>query len=50
VNKGKRVMCSMNGLRDAVENLHPEVLLTMGAGDIDKMTEILKLNLEKSIA
>jgi UDP-N-acetylmuramate--alanine ligase len=50
MNKGKRIMCSMNGLRDAVESLHPEVLLTMGAGDIDKMTEILKLNLEKSIA
>ena len=49
VNKGKRIMCNMSGLEDAVETIHPEVLLTMGAGDIDKMTEILKLNLEKSI-
>jgi UDP-N-acetylmuramate--alanine ligase len=41
-NKGERILCSKEQIFENVENLKPEVILTMGAGDIDQIVEPLK--------
>ena len=46
-NKGKRIMCKKNELTGEVLRLEPEVLLSMGAGDIDQMVEPLTIILEE---
>ena len=48
-NKGQRIMCKMDELTHIVENIVPEVLLCMGAGDIDKAVAPLHKSLEKMI-
>jgi len=37
-----KIICQKNDLVDAVSNRHPEVLLTLGAGDIDMLVQPLK--------
>ena len=41
-NSGKRIHCGKEQLLQMVEKMKPEVLLTMGAGDIDRLVEPLK--------
>jgi len=41
-NKGVKVKCSKDQVFKIVEELKPEVLLTMGAGDIDQIVDPLK--------
>jgi UDP-N-acetylmuramate--alanine ligase len=44
-NNGYRSLCDMSKLMDEVEKINPEVLITMGAGDIDKMVNPIKQKL-----
>ncbi len=41
-NRGRRILCKMNELTGIVKDLKPEVLLNMGAGDIDLAVEPLR--------
>lgn len=41
-NPGEKIHCSKARLLQVIDELNPEVLLTMGAGDIDQLTEPLK--------
>jgi len=45
-NMGERRLSSKDELINTIDSLHPEVLLTMGAGDIDKLVKPLKSHLE----
>lgn len=46
-NKGERILCSKDQIIRVVDELSPQVLLTMGAGDIDQLTGILKQKMEE---
>jgi UDP-N-acetylmuramate--alanine ligase len=46
-NQGKRILCSKEELAGIVRNLQFEVLLTMGAGDIDMLVEEIKETIEE---
>ena len=48
-NKGRRIRCKMDELIRIIEDLAPEVLLCMGAGDIDKTVDPLRKSLENVI-
>ena len=48
-NKGQRILCKFNELVEIVKDLKPEVLLNMGAGDIDLAVEPLRKSFEKGI-
>jgi hypothetical protein len=39
-------LCSKELLAERISALHPEVLLTLGAGDIDALVQPLKTRLE----
>jgi UDP-N-acetylmuramate--alanine ligase len=41
-NKGEKILCSRSQIYSVIEELNPEVLLTMGAGDIDQLVDPLK--------
>ena len=41
-NKGRKIECKKEQLFKVIEELKPEILLSMGAGDIDLMVEPLK--------
>ncbi len=41
-NKGEKILCSKAQLMQVVGEMNPKVLLTMGAGDIDQLTDSLK--------
>ena len=42
VSVEKKEICSKNDLLDCLKNNKPEILLTMGAGDIDKLVPVIK--------
>jgi len=46
-NKGRRILCKLDELPGIIENIEPDVLLNMGAGDIDLAIEPLRKILEK---
>ena len=41
-NMGRKIECKKEQLFNIIEELNPEILLSMGAGDIDQMVEPLK--------
>jgi len=43
-----KTMCTKENLLALLENKHPEVLVTFGAGDIDKMVPLIKNQLKKN--
>ena len=43
----EKYLCSMDGLMDMLQKLRVEVLITLGAGDIDKMVEPIKQHYAK---
>jgi UDP-N-acetylmuramate--alanine ligase len=50
INKDKKKLCTKEELVDVVSKDLPEVLITMGAGDIDRLVETLRIALLKQIA
>lgn len=44
----RKSLCSKESLCEKVVSLHPEVLLTLGAGDIDKLVEPLEIALNNA--
>ncbi len=46
-NKGEKILCSKDQLFKVVDEMSPQVLLTMGAGDIDQLVGALKQRMEK---
>ncbi len=50
INKDKKKLCTKEELVDVVSKDLPEVLITMGAGDIDRLVEPLRIALLKRIA
>ncbi len=46
-NKGEKILCSKEQLFKLVDEMNPNVLLTMGAGDIDQLVGALKQRMEK---
>jgi len=44
----KKYLCNKNDLLDLLKKLEPEVLITMGAGDIDRMVEPIVKIFEKN--
>jgi UDP-N-acetylmuramate--alanine ligase len=42
VTIANKIMCNKNELMDKLKKLNPEVLITMGAGDIDRFVEPIK--------
>jgi UDP-N-acetylmuramate--alanine ligase len=45
----EKCLCSKADLLRIINNIKPEVLLTLGAGDIDQFVEPLKILLEQRI-
>ena len=45
VNLSNKIMCSKEVLLDELKKRNPEVLITLGAGDIDKLVEPIKKQL-----
>ena len=41
-NTGKKLLCAKEELLGVIEKMNPEALLTMGAGDIDRLVEPLR--------
>lgn len=48
MNSSKKSICSKESLCEKVVSVHPEVLLTLGAGDIDKLVEPLEIALNNA--
>jgi UDP-N-acetylmuramate--alanine ligase len=48
-NKGQRILCKSDELFDIIKKIVPEVLLSMGAGDIEMLVEPLRKSLEGKI-
>lgn len=45
-NKGEKIMCTKDQIFRIIDELKPQILLTMGAGDIDQLTGGLKLKMK----
>jgi UDP-N-acetylmuramate--alanine ligase len=49
IKAGNKILCSKENLLDTISNRNPELLLTLGAGDIDQFVEPLKKLLTSKI-